>query len=91
MTNATLLANSTLMYWELSSVWNGRIEEVVATEDAIEWCARMSNTLRPELRVRQCTYKLLQEIIEGTSKPSEKTVILPFARPVKKTRKSISQ
>lgn len=88
MLNEMLLESSTRMYWELSSVWNGRMEEVVETGVAIEWCARMSNTMRPTLAIQRRTYNLLQEIIEGTSKPLEHAAILPFAKPVKKARRS---
>lgn len=83
-TSAQILEERTKLYWGVSSVWNGRSNEVVETGDAIEWCSNIAYSMRPELRIRHSAKHLLDAIIDGggTSIASEEIpnnlVILPI-------------
>ena len=82
LTIAEELKQKTLAYWKLSSIWNGRRNVNLATEDAMRICNKICEMTSPDRPLHYQTFYLKTEIIEGSGQKVPGAVILVL--PLKK-------
>lgn len=64
------LANTTLTYWYLSSIFRNRIPGGISTIEGLQGCNLVIASLGPDRRTRHVTQRLLNDIVRGRSIPT---------------------
>jgi hypothetical protein len=73
------LMQKTRAYWFLSSVWNGRIDKIVQTGEAIDACSTMMMRTNCERPLSRSLFTLQGELIEGEGRViKHQSKIIPF-------------